>query len=125
MNISKAIWISNAYEGALILMPIIALAAYGYSLAFCTISALIMLSAMACKNAVYFRHMPQISEPWTGTSIFPYASILALCLIIAVGYIYLCYLLIAYNGWLVVGILALNSATYYLTQKFYSKLLAV
>lgn len=125
MNTSKAIWASIAYEGVLILMPIIALAAYGYSLAFCGISALVMLSMMACKNTVYFKHMPQVSEPWTGTSIFPYASILALCLILAVGYIYLCYLLAAYSGWLVVGILAFNSATYYLTQKLYSKLLAV
>ena len=125
MNISKAIWASIAYEGVLILMPIIALAAYGYSLAFCTISALIMLSIVACKNAAYFKYMPQISEAWTETSMFPYASILALCLILDVGYIYLCYLLIAYSGWLVVGILALNSVTYYLTQKFYSKLLAV
>lgn len=125
MNISKAIWISNAYEGALILMPIIALAAYGYSLAFCVIGALVMLSMMACKNAIYFKHTAKVSEPWTGKSVFPYGKLLALALSLTFGYIYLSYLLTAYNGWLVIGMLVINFITYNPIQKLYSKLLAV
>ena len=138
MNISKAIWtsiaivISTLYEGALILMPIIALAAYGYSLAFCVISTLIMLSMATYKNAIYFKYVAKVSETISldsssliNASAFPYLRYLALTIFLAFGFIYSCYLLIAYNGWLVVGILALNGISYYSIQKIYAKLITI